>query len=96
MTNKRILGIILVVVGIIFLLNRLDVFTVDIFFKGWWTLLLIIPAFVSMSKNGVTLGNTILLVIGVILLLDAQGLNFEGYLLPAVLVVIGIGLLFKR
>lgn len=96
MTNKRILGIVLVVIGVVLLLKLLDVITVKIFFDGWWTLLLIIPAFVSMSKNGITLGNTILLVIGVVFLLDEQGLNFRGYLLPAVLVMVGIGLLFKR
>jgi hypothetical protein len=96
MTNKKLLGIILVVLGAIFLLNRFEVFDFNIFFDGWWTLFLIVPAIMSMSKQGVTNGNVILLVIGVVFLLREQGVDLGGFLLPAVLIVLGISLFFRK
>lgn len=96
MSNKKLFGIILIVIGTVFLLNRLGVFSFNIFFDGWWTLLLIIPAVMSMSKQGLTTGNIILFVLGVIFLLREQGLDLGGYLVPAVLVVFGIALLIKK
>lgn len=96
MSNKKLFGIILIVIGTVFLLNRLGVFSINIFFDGWWTLLLIIPAVMSMSKQGLTTGNIILFVLGVIFLLREQGLDLGGYLVPAVLVVFGIALLIKK
>lgn len=96
MSNKKLFGIILIVIGAVFLLNRLGVFNINIFFDGWWTLLLIVPAIMSMSKQGLTTGNIILFVLGVIFLLREQGLDFSGYLVPAVLLVFGIALLVKK
>ncbi|MDY0024215.1 MAG: DUF5668 domain-containing protein [Candidatus Izemoplasmatales bacterium] len=96
MTQKKLFGILLVVLGAIFLLNALNIFTVNIFFDGWWTLFLIIPAVISMSKQGITTGNSILLIIGIVLLLREWDVDFKGYLVPAVLIILGIGLLFKK
>jgi len=96
MTQKKLFGILLVVLGAIFLLNALNIFTVNIFFNGWWTLFLIIPAVISMSKQGITTGNSILLIIGIVLLLREWDVDFKGYLVPAVLIILGIGLLFKK
>ncbi|MDD3129327.1 MAG: DUF5668 domain-containing protein [Candidatus Izemoplasmatales bacterium] len=96
MSNRKIFGFILILLGVFFLLNATGVIDVNIFFKGWWTLFLIVPALVSMSKQGVTTGNLILLVIGGLLLLREYDVDFEGYLLPGVLIVLGIGLFLKR
>ena len=38
-------GIVLIVIGVIFALNALDITSIDIFFDGWWTLFIIIPSF---------------------------------------------------
>lgn len=45
MQNKKniILGIILIALGIIFGGNALNLFSINVFFKGWWTLFIIIP-----------------------------------------------------
>lgn len=97
MKNRNVLGLILVVLGVVLFLQAFDVIQEDwIFFPGWWTLFLIIPAVVSMSRTGVTIGNAILLVLGVGFLLQLQGLNFDGYLVPAVFIVIGVAILFKK
>lgn len=94
--NKNIVGILLLAFGAVFLLQRLNVFPATIFFQGWWTLFLIVPAILSMSKQGVTAGNAVLLVIGVFFFIDAQGWNLQGYLMPAILIALGIGLLLKK
>jgi hypothetical protein len=96
MTNKNVFGVVLIVLGVIFLLDKLNVIPFNIFFEGWWTLFLIVPALMSMSKQGVTVGNMILLIIGVTSLLSAQNVDLGGYLLPGVLILLGIGLFIKR
>ena len=96
MTNKKVFGVVLIVLGVLFLLDKLNVIPFNIFFEGWWTLFLIVPALMSMSKQGVTVGNMILLIIGVTSLLSAQNVDLGGYLLPGVLILLGIGLFIKR
>lgn len=97
MTNRRIFGIILIIFGSLFLLNVLNIidFNIDDL-KGWWTLFLIIPALISMSRQGATTGNVILLVIGVVFFLRAWDVDFKGYLLPGVLIVLGVSLFIKK
>lgn len=96
MKQRNLLGLILLVFGAILLLQAFDIIQGTIFFNGWWTLFLIIPGIVSMSRTGVTAGNTILLVLGVGFLLQEQGWNLKGYLVPAIFIVLGIGILFRK
>jgi len=92
-------GIILVVVGIIFGLNALDITNINIFFDGWWTLFIIVPCFIDLFKDKDKTGNIIGLVIGIALFLSCQGiLSFAliGKLFfPVILVFIGLSIIFK-
>jgi hypothetical protein len=94
--NKKLIGFILIALGIVILFNRLEIWNVNLFFNGWWTLLLIVPAVYLIIKNGINTGNLVILLLGVFFLLDEIGYNLKGYLLPALLVVLGIGVLFRR
>jgi len=96
MKNRNLLGLVLVALGIVLLLQVFNVIEGNLFFDGWWTLFLIIPAIVSMSRTGFSVGNTILLVLGVGFLLQEQGWNLKGYLVPAIFIVLGIGILFRK
>jgi hypothetical protein len=98
MTNKKLFGIILIIIGGLFLLDKFNVFNLSVLFSvdGWWTLFLIVPALISMTRQGVTTGNTVLLIIGVVLLLRERGIDFEGFLVPAVLIVLGISLFVRK
>lgn len=97
MRRNNVLGIILLVIGVVVLFNAMDWWTIDIFFDGWWTLFLIIPAVMSMSRQGVTSGNLILLVLGVGFLLNEQiGWEFKKYLVPAIFIIIGLAIIFKK
>ena len=92
-------GLILVALGIIFGLNALGYTQIDIFFDGWWTLILIIPCFVGLfgGRNvwanlaGICVGSVALLICQDIITLEAV----RKLILPAILVYLGISLIFK-
>ena len=96
MNRKNSFGLILLIIGIIILLNAFDILPINIFFAGWWTLFLIIPALMSMSRQGVTAGHTILLILGAGVLLKEQGWNFTQYFVPAIFIAVGIVMLITK
>lgn len=71
-------------------------------FHGWWTMFLIIPGIWGIIKFGFTLWNSALILIGVWLLIDAQGIIFgitKDMLFAILLLLFGIlfiGIAFKR
>ena len=97
--GNKILGLIFIVIGIIIMLNALNVTSIDIFFDGWWTLFIIIPSLVSLINQKDITGSLIVLFIGVLLLLSAQNvLDFDiiwKLLLPAIMIIIGLSFIFK-
>lgn len=92
-------GFVFIALGIIFALNALNIASINIFFKGWWTLFIIIPCFIGLIKGPGRIGDLIGLVIGVALLLCTQGyITFSIIMklaIPFAFVVIGIYLIFK-
>lgn len=97
--SNLLLGIILVVIGIIFGLNALDITDINVFFDGWWTLFIIVPCFIGLFKNEDKSGNLIGLIIGLCLFLGCQDiLKFEliwKLMIPFIIVMIGLSLIFK-
>ncbi|MFR5985061.1 MAG: LiaF transmembrane domain-containing protein [Bacilli bacterium] len=98
---KNILwGIILVIIGVIIGLNTMGITNIDIFFDGWWTLVIIVPCFIGLFTNKDKTGNIIGLLVGVILLLGMQNIiDFNliwKLLLPSIIVIIGLSLIFKN
>ena len=61
-----ILGTILVIIGAIFLGNELDFWNIEIFFDGWWTLIIIIPSALGLFQNGTKLSSALGLLIGML------------------------------
>ena len=92
--SALIWGLIFVAVGIIFAGNALNIWYIDIFFPGWWTLFLIIPGLISMVRYGFNWGSGILVTIGLVLLFDALDIIDDGVIwkliFPLVLVAVGI------
>ena len=95
-------GIILVAVGVIFALNALEITNIEIFFKGWWTLFIIIPCtvnFITSRNRDDVWGNLFGIAIGVFLLLCARDILDYSMIwklfLPACIVVIGFRMLIK-
>ena len=95
--SALIWGLIFVAVGIIFGGNALNIWYIDIFFPGWWTLFLIIPGLISMVRYGFNWGSGILVTIGLVLLFDALDIIDDGVIwkliFPLVLVAVGISII---
>lgn len=93
------LGLILVLAGVDYAGSVLGLWRFDLFFDGWWTLFLIVPCLFSILDRGFEAGNLLGLVIGVALLLSAQGFvsmrTFIHLALPLALICIGLGLLIR-
>lgn len=92
-------GLVLIALGIIFALNALGLTNINIFFRGWWTLLIIVPSFIGLFKSDNKTWSLIWLIIGIVLLLCSQNiLSFTliGKLIfPFILIMIGLSIIFK-
>ncbi len=94
-----IVGIIFIVFGGLYAANVLGFLSFDLFFEGWWTLIIILPCLIGLFTEKDKFGNAIFLVLGVILLLNARGLiNFQiliKLIVPLSLIAYGIYMLGK-
>lgn len=92
-------GVVLIVIGIIFGLNALGIANINIFFKGWWTLFIIVPSFIELFRGNSKMWSFIWLVVGIALLLCAQDiLSFHlirKLIFPFILVMVGVSIIFK-
>ncbi len=93
-------GSILILVGLVLALNEFGVININIFFKGWWTLFIIIPSFINLFVDKDKTGSLIGVLIGVLLLLSIRNiidLNILWKLIiPIILVCIGFSLISKN
>ena len=103
MNNKKIeiiWGIALLLVGVILILNLSGITNIDVFFKGWWTLFIIVPSIIGIIKEEDKAGSFVSLTVGVLLLLCSRGILsyklFWQLLLPITLIIIGLSLIFKN
>ena len=96
--NNVLWGIVLVAVGVVWALDLLGIMDVNIFFKGWWTMFIIIPCAIGIFTQKERVGNIIGVVVGVFLLLCCQDILSFGLLwkllVPAIIVIVGIKLIF--
>ena len=92
-------GIAIIALGIIFGGNALGLFTLNIFFEGWWTLFIIIPSIISLITEKEKLSSLGFLAVGIILLLAAR--NIFSYeiawktILAVFLIIIGLAIIIK-
>ena len=97
--GNLILGIVFILLGLIFGLNAIGITDINIFFKGWWTLIIIIPSLIGIIKDSRKIWNYVWLFIGIIFLLSAQGIldirKIRKLIFPAILVIIGLIIIFK-
>ena len=97
--NRILWGIVFIVLGVIVALNTLDIINFNIFFNGWWTLLIIIPCFIGLfdETNKSKIENIFGMIIGLLLLLICQNIiditTIFKLFVPGVFVFIGIYLI---
>lgn len=98
--NKSIIwGIILVMVGVIYGLNSLNIVDINLFFPGWWTLFIIVPCVIGLVTDGDKTGSIIGVIIGVLLFLGANDIiDYDliwKLIFPLIIIVVGLSLIFK-
>ena len=99
--DKRsiIVGIIIIFVAVIFLGNNFDIWNINVFFDGWWTLFIIIPAIINIFEGKDIITSLLILLFGIILLFACQELIMWSFIwkliFPVVLIIIGLSLIFK-
>ena len=93
-SNQILWGILLVGVGLLLALNAFGISHVNLFFKGWWTLFIIVPSVAGLVSGKDRNGNLIGLGIGVFLLLCSRGiLRFDllwKLLVPGIVILFGV------
>lgn len=98
MKKNYLLGIFIIFIGIIFLGNNLEIWDINIFFKGWWTLFIIIPSIKELLKKEYV-SSLLGITIGILLLLSCNDIiewNMVGKIfLPVVIIMVGVSILFK-
>ena len=98
-TSNLIWGLLFILIGLSIGLNTLDIVSFNIFFDGWWALIIIIPCLIGLINNEDKTGDIIGLLIGVALLLNAQGIiSFDiiwKLAAPLILVIIGLSIILE-
>lgn len=98
--SRLCLGIGCLIVGFGYIGNLFHIWHFTIFFPGWWTLFIILPALANVYENGFGVWNVTWLVFGFSLLLGEYHLiAFQDVLrfgLPVFCIIIGICILMKR
>lgn len=91
------IGPLLILIGILFLAQTLDIFSFGRVVANWWPLILIIIGFGKLRGDNKT-GGTLLFVLGIVFLSATLGIVNWGNVLrfwPLILIFIGISLLLK-
>lgn len=100
--NKRNLfwGILLIVVGILFLGRNMDWWDFSIFFDGWWTLFLIVPSVISLVRREGIGTSFLILALGVLMLLACQDViewsTIWKIFVPLIIIIIGLSIIFAN
>ena len=93
-------GLLFIVIGIIWILNVTEIVNINLFFRGWWTLFIIVPSIFGIVEKPKDISGYIFLLIG--LMLFALARDFISFvlisklILPLLLIFIGISILFKN
>jgi predicted membrane protein len=97
--KEIVIGVIVVLLGILLLLKSLGIIeNFNIFFDGWWTLFIIIPAIIGFISDKDKTTDLIALIVGVLLLLGARDIvsykMIGKLILPIIVIIIGLSLIF--
>lgn len=88
-------GLVFIILGIILLLNALEITNINLFFNGWWTLFIIIPCFIDLFREGDKSGNLIGIIVGLLLFAGCQDAFDWKIVFPIVLLSIGVIFIFR-
>lgn len=97
--STLLLGVIFLLAGFCYIGSIFLDFSFTLFFDGWWTMFIIIPAFISILSNGPRAFNSAAMLVGVFLLLTRLDIIPSGYtneaLVAGVVLYIGVVLITR-
>lgn len=96
--SNALWGLFFILIGVGIAGNVMNIWDFHLFFDGWWTLLIIVPFFISMIQTGFSTGSTIGFIVGVLLFLNYRidfRFNIWQLIIPVILVIIGIRIMFQ-
>ena len=100
MSGRNIIGFILVLLGVGFLLDKLDIWEFGITIRLWWPTLLILIGGIQLARRSIApFGGILIIVIGVILQLrrlDYLPGNFGEIFWPTIIVLVGLYFIFGK
>ncbi|TFZ41142.1 hypothetical protein E4100_03325 [Soehngenia longivitae] len=99
MKSRYVAGIILIILGVLFLLDEFDIFYFGDILRTYWPLLIVLYGLGSLfDKTKSKLFSAIVLVFGVIIQLNKLNYLNKGimsYFLPSVLIIVGLNMIFE-
>lgn len=99
-TKRIICGLLLITIGLAYLGAQIGYWNFTLFFPGWWTMFLIIPAIYSMLEYGIYFSNVWMVLIGGYFLASANHWIDSSMTFPIFMAIscicIGIRLLCTR
>jgi len=97
--SRYVAGIILIILGVLFLLDEFDIFYFGDILRTYWPLLIVLYGLGSLfDKTKSKLFSAIVLVFGVIIQLNKLNYLNKGimsYFLPSVLIIVGLDMIFE-
>lgn len=98
--SNILLGLVWILIAVGIICKAFGLWDFELFFDGWWTLFIIVPSFISIIKYGFGVVSTSALYVGVLFLLDRQGILENGMmakiLLPGILIIVGLNIILKN
>ena len=94
--GRFIIASVLIVLGVVFLIDNLDVVDVDVddFIAGWWPAILIVLGVSGLARSrAASMGQIFLIAVGVVLLLMTLDIVDSGLLWPVIIIGIGVWIL---
>lgn len=93
-------GLLLIAIGILIGGKVMGWIDFSVFFPGWWTLFLIVPAFLAIVRKGFGFMRFLVLLIGLALLLQQNGVIEDAVLekmfLPTAFILLGLSILLGQ
>lgn len=95
MNKNKFLGILVIIVGLLLSGNIFEIWNIEILSKGWWTMIIIIPALGELYVKNIRTG-VMSLVIGLFLLFFSGGYLTIKFLVPLIFLVAGLSMLLPK
>ena len=93
-------GVVLIVIGVLYLGRNMDWWDFSIFFSGWWILFLIVPSLISLVRRESIGTSFLILDLGVLMLLASQDVILWSTIwkvfIPVIIIVVGLSVIFSN